>query len=333
MNRPDRRANDGRSFHCELLGSTMKLFTLLLACTLALLTACGSPEPGTSLLPDDADIEDDAGAPDASEPDAGEQPDAEEDANDPDIPDGSQPDADAEEPDCTCDAATECCDGCDPINAGASCDDGLECTLNTTCQPDGTCGASTGSPCDAFVDHPECQSVTCNEQTGCSAVLPIRNGFACETNTDELRVIEGTCSAGECVGRVCTCDEVSACCDGCQPIAEGETCDDGNPDTGADMCQAGACVGEPCNCDQETACCDGCFLAPAGTQCGEDMLDWFYECASHNTRYRFQRYAGCTGDSPICSEEPEHRVAIQQPYERDCPLGEVCYPHGGCGYP
>lgn len=50
----------------------------------------------------------------------------------------------------------------------------------------------------------------------------------------------------------CTCDEVSTCCDGCQPIAEGESCDDGLYCNGADTCSDGTCsvhAGDPCGDD------------------------------------------------------------------------------------
>lgn len=221
----------------------MKLFALLLACTLALLTACGSDEPGTSpLLPD-------TGAPDTSEPDA--------DTNDPETPDSSEPDA----PSCACDAATECCDGCDPINAGEACDDGLECTLGTTCQNDGTCGAPTASPCDEILAHPECQAATCDEVAGCR-VQNVREGLSCEAEG----IFDGRCQRGECVGTACECDTESECCDGCHAINEGELCDGAAYGT---ACTAGECAPAPCDdCDPDNPCCDGCYWTE-GARCPE----------------------------------------------------------------
>lgn len=244
--RPDHRANGGRGSTAHRLGSTMKLFALLTACTLALLlSACGSPEPGTSSLPD-------AGAPDSSEPDA--------DANDPEIPDGSEPDA----PNCACDAATECCDGCDPINAGEACDDGLECTLGTTCQTDGTCGAPTASPCDADLAHPECQAATCDEVAGCR-VQNVREGLSCEA----AGIFDGQCDGGECVGTACECDAESECCDGCNAINEGELCDGADYGT---ACTAGECAPAPCDdCDPGNPCCDGCYWTE-GARCPEGLI-------------------------------------------------------------
>ncbi|RDV36160.1 hypothetical protein DV096_20470 [Bradymonadaceae bacterium TMQ3] len=318
------------------------LLRVLMLTLLALSLACGDSEPGTQSQPRDTGSDtsepDTDTSPDADTgeeldagegPDAGEEPDAGEDTDTSDEPDADA-DADVDAPNCTCDAATECCNGCDPINAGASCDDGLECTLGTTCQPDGTCGEATGSPCDALIDHPECQSVSCDEVTGCGTVQPVRETFTCETDTEDLRVIDGTCQAGECVGRVCTCDEESSCCNGCEPIAEGEACDDGNPDTGGDSCQAGACVGEPCNCDEETACCDGCFLKAAGTICSENSTEWRRECVDSYRYVIVSSYAGCTGEHSECFNAREYWVTERsEVYE--CGAVQTCR-NNSCQY-
>ncbi len=42
---------------------------------------------------------------------------------------------------------------------------------------------------------------------------------------------------------LCDCFTTDDCCDGCWPINEGGSCNDGNPDTEADTCSAGLCTG------------------------------------------------------------------------------------------
>ncbi len=56
----------------------------------------------------------------------------------------------------------------------------------------------------------------------------------------------------------CECFEVNTCCDGCWPINEGGSCDDGNADTLEDTCVNGVCVG----CDPAAA--DVTSLASVG---------------------------------------------------------------------
>ena len=127
-------------------------------------------------------------------------------------------------PDCTCSTVDDCCDGCNQINVGAACDDGLDCTIDTTCQDDGTCGGSTGSPCDAQLEHPDCQAAMCDEVAGCSTA-PTREGLEC--STPEPGTFDGICQAGVCVGQQsCECSiEDGPCCDGCHIQPAGHVCD------------------------------------------------------------------------------------------------------------
>lgn len=117
-------------------------------------------------------------------------------------------------PTCVCNTNDACCDGCMATNVGSDCDDGLDCTLETTCQADGTCSGSTGSPCDAQRQHPDCQAAMCDEVQGCSFDA-IREGLACDTPAPGT--YDGICKAGECVGqKQCECKaEDGPCCDGC----------------------------------------------------------------------------------------------------------------------
>ena len=68
---------------------------------------------------------------------------------------------------------------------------------------------------------------------------------------------------------VCTCSTLDDCCDGCNPVNQGGSCNDGDPDTGRERCDAGICVGVPCTCDGPTTCCDGCFAINNGGDCDD----------------------------------------------------------------
>ena len=143
--------------------------------------------------------------------------------------------------DCTCSTVDDCCDGCNPIDAGTACDDGLDCTLDTTCQDDGTCGGSTGSPCNAQLEHPDCQAAMCDEVAGCSTA-PTREGLEC--STPGPGTFDGICQAGVCVGQQsCECStDDGPCCDGCHIQPAGTEC--GTSESNGVSCNIGECGGE-----------------------------------------------------------------------------------------
>ena len=204
------------------------------------LVACADPDPGPGkVVPPRSDM----ASADMSAP--ADMPDTEDMATPQDMtppadmaPDMPGPD---EGPDCTCTGETECCDGCEPINAGDACDDGLECTLGTTCQDDGTCAAATSSPCDAQLEHPDCQVATCDEVAGCSS-MPAREGFECGTPAEGT--YDGVCESGVCVGQQqCECTEADGpCCDGCLFKPQGTEC--GVSESGGIACNIGECGGD-----------------------------------------------------------------------------------------
>ena len=223
---------------------------------------------------------------------------------------------------CVChDDADPCCDGCDAVDVGEACDDGLDCTLETRCTDLGYCGDADASPCDDQVDHADCVASSCDELEGCS-FEHIRQGLDCETDTDDLRVIDGTCQAGECVGTTCTCDAESACCDGCVPIEEGEACDDGDEWTIDETCQEGQCVGVELECDDADPCCDGGFFVEADTICDDEAVDGYMDCAGPNVRVSIEVFKACSGDSAQCTED--HTVEVEGG-EFSCPQGDLCY--------
>ncbi len=227
---------------------------------------------------------------------------------------------------CTCNTTDACCDGCQPTNVGQVCDDARECTLSTTCQPDGTCGGATGSPCDELLTEPQCQAASCDDVLGCT-VQNTRQGLPCEA--DGIR--DARCDAGECKGTVCTCDAENECCDGCLPLNEGEACDDGNPRSVDDTCTAGVCAGTPCQCDEETECCDGCFFVARDTQCSDQSIASYAECTGYNTYRRIYRRPACTGESSECTND--YYVDIYSQHESTCSVGTICKGNGLCKFP
>ncbi len=70
----------------------------------------------------------------------------------------------------------------------------------------------------------------------------------------------------------CGCETTDACCDGCLPVHDFQTCDDGNAQTVEDVCFNGACAGVLSNCSGETeirTCTDGA-AGTAFDYCTED---------------------------------------------------------------
>jgi hypothetical protein len=132
---------------------------------------------------------------------------------------------------CTADACNPT-SGCfaTPMPNGASCEDGLFCTVLETCL-NGSCIAGGGRDCSAIGD--QCNAGQCDETTDACVPLPFPNGTPCAGDP---------CLAGE------TC--VSGTCQGGVP----ETCNDGSVCT-ADACDPlVGCVSTPINCTDADPC-------------------------------------------------------------------------------
>lgn len=122
---------------------------------------------------------------------------------------------------CTAATATECTNK--PIAAGATCDDGQNCTVGDACDGAGACKSATAKPCN---DGNTCTVDSCAEPGGCSNVSP-PFPIACG---DGLACLQGVCKAA------------GVCGDGLVN-AGGEQCDDKNKQ-GGDGC-APDCTLEP----------------------------------------------------------------------------------------
>ncbi|MDG2305799.1 MAG: hypothetical protein P8R42_14380 [Candidatus Binatia bacterium] len=191
---------------------------------------------------------------------------------------------------------TDICDDGACTHRPNTCDDGVDCTIDS-CDPILGCQAADSDPlCN---DGEECTTEICDPasgdpQTGC-VISPVSNGTVCD---DESVCTSGDeCQAGACVpsgpplecddGDECTfnnCDDDIGCinsedasaCDcldgGGVPLASGSSCVDGNDCTVDDTCDAaGGCVagqvcpddGDPCTAE---LCAFGVCLHP-DTQC------------------------------------------------------------------
>jgi hypothetical protein len=96
-----------------------------------------------------------------------------------------------------------------PAPQGTTCDDGVFCTANDTCDG-GTCTGGTTEHCGK--KPAPCSAVICYEESTQSCdVTPVNDGTAC-TPTD-LCEVNGVCHVGECVGepKDCTFSPLNEC--------------------------------------------------------------------------------------------------------------------------
>ncbi|MEM6788289.1 MAG: hypothetical protein AAF928_12100 [Myxococcota bacterium] len=165
---------------------------------------------------------------------------------------------------------------------GVSCDDGLFCTTNDTCQA-GVC--TGGPPNDCGMMAPECEEVTCDETARTCGTAPLANGTSC--TSPNLCEIGGTCQNGLCMGVPNDCffspvpnECFNAVCNPqngmCEPVAGNDgdpcvdttdLCSDGN------TCSAGVCGGGgPKDCSFLTNGCDLGVCDPMSGVCGAQAV-------------------------------------------------------------
>lgn len=176
------------------------------------------------------------------------------------------------------------CDTLTPANQGLACDDGLTCTINTTCDL-GVCQG--GGPPNCALLGNDCNDASCDPlglAGNCDTLTPANQGATCDDG--DVCLVNSTCDVGVCGGGAspnCTpfdnacnfasCDPAGTegNCDILTPGADGVFCNDGDPCNVGETCLAGICqAGAPPNCtgvgnDCNTASCD-----PAGSEgnCG-----------------------------------------------------------------
>ncbi|MCA9619887.1 MAG: hypothetical protein KC731_12770 [Myxococcales bacterium] len=164
-----------------------------------------------------------------------------------------------------------------PVTDGATCDDGLFCTIDDTCQS-GVC--TGGPPNDCGIAAPECEVVTCDEDADACTTVAGNNGDPCVGS--DLCIVGATCNNGTCVGgtlndcflqpvpdecHVSTCNPMNGMCEPV-PGNEGGNCTDPNDlCTVGKTCTAGVCQGgAPKDCSNLTV---GCVSGICDTNTGQ----------------------------------------------------------------
>jgi hypothetical protein len=138
-----------------------------------------------------------------------------------------------------------------PKNDGASCDDGLYCTVLDQCES----GICAGQPNNCAAPGDVCMVGVCNEATKTCVAAPGNDGAACDDGND--CTVNEACSSGVCAGGV--------------PGNNGLACDDGDGCTSATTCSNGTC-GSPGA--TITQCIDGDMCCPPGCANDDDCLFW-----------------------------------------------------------
>jgi len=193
----------------------------------------------------------------------------------------------------TCNEVSGQCEG-DPLPEGTGCDDGLYCTVDDSCDGDGTCIANSRD-CSGMSD--QCNNGLCIENDAACVAQPNNEGQDCEDG-DPCSQGE-TCQQGLCSGgQTIDCSEYSdECHDGvCDtgscvsiPLGAGTACNDGFDCTINDACDPFAvCLGVPDDdlCEIGSFCLlecatgvDGCVAPPAiAVDCGGVVADNFATC-------------------------------------------------------
>lgn len=243
------------------------------------------------------------------------------------------------------------CDGdsvCEPGEDLCDCHVDEDCLTSDDdlCNGTGTCEIGDGGllfcvdqpgtvvVCDESEDT-QCLVNTCAIDTGLCSMQPVQVGTPC-SDGDECTG-EDQCDAGACIGTVTVdCDDGNACTDnlcdsddGCltSPVAQGTTCQDGDPCTLVDKCDAnGTCIaGTPKvpACDDEDVCTSDTCTAN-GSGC---LFEPIAGCCSSNSECNQEGGEICTGEhvccAPICVDEQGQELLCG-----DDGCGSTC---GECG--
>ncbi len=232
---------------------------------------------------------------------------------------GDAPDCSAEEDDCNAGACISsgpdsfsCGKDPEPKN-GWDCDDenpetGPDVCLNGNCVGDGCVCSVVDICCDGC--QPRNQGGDCNaDSNGCTRNDTCIDGACVPGSAPDCSHLDGACGDGVCV----SIDFLSYECAVDGSAYEGDSCNDGNPDTGPDTCQGGVCLGDGCSCSGVSACCDGCQPINESGACDADGSG----CTVGDT---CQSGTCAVGNVPDCSGQ-----------EDECNLG-VCRSDGADAY-
>ncbi len=160
---------------------------------------------------------------------------------------------------CTTDSCTVATGACTYAPSTAACDDGDPCSIDDKCAG-GKCG---GAPA---------MTGPCDDKNGCTSNDKCSDGFCqgtpaagkCDDN-NKCTTDDACNTGGFCTGAAVPCDDKNSCttdtCDKLtgqcvfKPIADGTTCNDGDPCTKLDHCENVKCVAAP-SCDDGNPCTD-----------------------------------------------------------------------------
>ena len=251
--------------------------------------------------------------------------------------------------------------------AGTVCDDGSACTVDDVCDGAGSCVPGAERDCAGFASS--CHIGACSADAGGCISVALGDGVAC--NDHQALTAGETCSAGVCGGGATLGCVTSADCasfgDGCnqgvcdqtshtchaEPVADGSSCDDGDPCTLSDTCGGGVCVaGAPKSCAALDAACvvgvcaattGACVTKPRvnGTACSSGAYCQVAEacvggaCTGGHVRDCSGLDAACAVGS--CDEGQDACVASPRPSGTACTtgdlclLGQACDDAGACG--
>ncbi|MCA9625947.1 MAG: hypothetical protein KC731_43295 [Myxococcales bacterium] len=163
-----------------------------------------------------------------------------------------------------------------PVDDGTSCDDGMFCTTDDSCQA----GVCTGGPVnDCGLPAEECHTIVCDENADTCNSEPAGNGDPC--TSDDLCMLNTTCLNGVCGGgdlndcflapvpnscHVAVCNPLTGMCDAV-PGNDGQGCSSSDLCSVGDTCLAGQCQGgTPKDCSNLT---QGCDLGVCDTMTGQ----------------------------------------------------------------
>ncbi len=233
-----------------------------------------------------------------------------------------------------------------PIPDDTPCDDGLFCTVNTTCFS-GACSGGAPNDCD---DGNACTYDVCDEKNDvCIPDTLAKDGASCTTGS--FCLVEQTCFDGLCGGgKARTCDDGNSCTDdscnetkrSCEHAGKPDlaACEDGAFCTLGDFCQSGVCQpgpaspcrdANPCTNDSCNEADDTCSFSclPAGTLCTDSASETTCDGACSATTVICPY--GCNSTRNICNEcdpNPTRVVTCRADIEYLCNAEFVCNSDG-----
>jgi hypothetical protein len=215
-----------------------------------------------------------------------------------------------------------------PKAEGATCSDGLYCTIADSCRS-GVCTGGVPN-CTAFATA--CKTAACDETRRACTTAPKPMGTSCaDTNACNG---EETCRAGSCMpGRAPNCDDGNPCTtDRCDPavgcthtsVTDGTACGDDKFCNGAETCQAGACVPPPILPCADTSACTTDDCDEAHNRCSHESIP---DCCVED--------ADCAdADACTVAERCEAGQCVSDPLACPAPEGPceqgACDPESGC---